>query len=199
MCNEDLVKKAQCGDTAAIERIFENYKGYIRYATLKYHIRGCDEEDIMQLVRMGLFHAIKNFNFKKGVPFNAFAVLCVRSKLNTAINESLKKKNIALNTSSSLDCFINSEEDDTMMNVLPDVNSQNPDVLVVDKITCEGIMAKIKKLLSALEFDIIVRHIKGQTMLSIAEGLGISEKSVDNAIQRSRRKLKEKFVSEENA
>jgi RNA polymerase sporulation-specific sigma factor len=198
MNREDLAIRGQNGDRAAIDELFADYKGYLRRKASGYYLAGHTFDDVVQIASIGLYDAVLTFKPEKGVKFNTFAIMCMESRLKSAVTESCTLKNSVLNNGLSLLREISEDGEDTFMDVLQDTAPFMPDELVVDKLTCEDIMRKIKKLLSSLEFDIMSLHIKGRSARQISKDLGKSYKLIDNAMQRSRRKLKEKLVLEEN-
>lgn len=174
--DEVLVRQIAGGDDAALACVLIRYKPLLRSAVGKLCTYPFDYDDLYQEATLGLLKAIKSYDHEKGT-FSAFAKLCVESELFTYIRSFRKKTNIPANHLVELK--------DTFHMPLSD-----PQEIFIDREEADDMKKKMKNSLSDLEFKIIRCYIMGKRYEEIAENLGISVKSVDNAIQRVRRKLK---------
>ncbi len=161
-----------------------------------YFLIGADKEDIYQEGMIGLYKAIRDFKPDKLTSFKAFAELCVTRQIITAIKTATRQKHIPLNTYVSLNKPIYEEESDrTLLDVLAGFRITDPEELVISQEQMEHIEGEISKVLSDLELEVLTSYLDGKSYQEIACDLDRHAKSIDNALQRVKRKL-EKCLSE---
>lgn len=171
----DLHKK---GDIDAFPALFDRYRQMIRGLSSSYFLVGGDRDDLMQEGMLGLLKAVNTYNPEAGTAFSTFAHLCIGSGMKTAVKRSLSAGNYPLNVSSDL-----SEEGDKL------VSEIDPEKTVIGKEDEEEFDRKISATLSSLEYGVLRGYLAGLCYREIAEKLGVSEKAVDNALFRIRKKL----------
>ena len=189
MKDEELITLIKNGDGAAADYIIEKYKKLINLKVGKYFIIGAEKEDIIQEGMIGIFKAIKNFDASKENSFKSFANMCIERQLITAVKNSNRQKHMPLNSYLSLNGTAFSEDEDT--EVLEVFNSkfiEDPLETITKKEYYASIENAIDKSLSPFEKQVLKKFINGESYISIAQKLDTPVKSVDNAIQRIRKK-----------
>ena len=198
MTDEDLVNKIKGGDKSAQNALFERYKDIVNMKANKFYIIGAEREDMAQEGLIGLYKAIKSFDSTKQNSFKTFANLCIERQLITAIKSSNRQKHIPLNSSFSLNLSAYDEGDNTeVLEVLDTKTAEDPLDTITKKEYFEYVENKIDESLSSFEKQVLNRYIQGESYNDIAERLDTPIKSVDNAIQRIRKKAG-KFLETEN-
>ena len=192
LTDEELVNEVKNGNKDAVNVLIERYKNLVNIKTSKYFIIGAEKEDIFQEGLIGLYKAIKNFNNKKDNSFKTFANLCIERQLITAVKTSNRQKNIPLNSYLSLDdnAYNNDGEKDStkMIEILNNKTMEDPLETVTKKEYYKQIKSIINDNLSCFEKKVLERFSSGESYNIIAEKLDTQVKSVDNAIQRIRKK-----------
>ena len=179
--DEEIVRLAKNGDEEALSEVFERYKMVVRIKAKTYYIAGGDPDDIIQEGMIGLFQAVRDYEEHKGATFNTFAQLCIDRQIMTAIKKAASKKNSPLNTSVPIPETEDREGTE---------HAESPESILVDRENAETMKTQLKDSLSSFEnrvFDIL---LKDRNYAEIAEIMGVDKKSVDNAIQRIKRKMK---------
>jgi len=193
----ELVDMAKKGDKCAINKLIEKYSIMVKAKAKTYFLVGADKEDIIQEGLIGLYKAIRDYNEEKTCSFRHFADICVTRQIITAIKTATRQKHIPLNTYISLNRPMFEEESErTLYDMVTTSLDNDPEGLVIDKEAYKAIEDKIKKTLSKFEEEVFRRYLSGQSYSNIAISLDKDAKSVDNAIQRVKKKL-EKNLSEE--
>ena len=189
MTDEDLVSRIQAGDKSAQNILFERYKDIVNMKANKFYIIGAEREDMAQEGLIGLYKAVKSFDNTKQNSFKTFANLCIERQLITAIKSSNRQKNIPLNSSFSLNLSAYDEEDNTeVLEILDTKIAEDPLDTITKREYFEYVENKIDESLSSFEKQVLNRYIQGESYNDIAENLDTPIKSVDNAIQRIRKK-----------
>ena len=179
--DEQLAIYARRGDSSALDIILRRLKPLVKSKAKAYYVTSGDPEDLIQEGMIGLYKAVLNFDEKKGIAFTAFASLCIVRQIQTAVKTAARQKHIPLNTSVSL----NNETAD-----LESLRSaDNPEELFLGSEALKDMDDFIRKNLSPLEYDVLMLHMDGKTYAQISEALGKTSKSVDNTLQRIRRKI----------
>ena len=187
--DEELVEKIKTGDKYAQACLFERYKDIVNMKANKFYIIGAEREDMAQEGLIGLYKAIKSYDGEKQNSFKTFANLCIERQLITAIKSSNRQKHIPLNSSFSLNLSAYEENDDTtVMDVLDTKTAEDPLDTITKKEYLEFVESKIDESLSSFEKQVLNRYIQGESYNDIASKLDTPIKSVDNAIQRIRKK-----------
>ncbi|MGN1250223.1 MAG: RNA polymerase sporulation sigma factor SigH [Candidatus Spyradocola sp.] len=190
MTDEDIALLARDGDEAALELLLMKYKNFVRSKARSYFLIGADHEDIVQEGMIGLFKAIRDFRPDKLTSFRAFAELCVTRQIITAIKTATRQKHIPLNSYVSLNRPIYDEESDrTLMDVLSEVQMAGPEELLISQEDYSSVENRISEVLSDLEMEVLNSYLEGKSYQEIAKDLGRHVKSIDNALQRVKRKL----------
>ena len=195
-CDEDLVALAQKGDDKALDYLFGKYIPYVRNKSLSYFIAGADRDDIIQEGMIGLFKAVRDFSSERGVTFKTFADICVTRQILTAVKNASRQKHAPLNFYISLNKSVADDDDDsTLEDILGHAQSTNPEDILLEKEKADTLGAEMHKLLSEFEQQVLSLYLQGKSYADIALEIGKSPKSVDNALQRIKKKF-EKISSD---
>ena len=197
--DEQVVGLAQQGDSVAVEYLLGKYKNFVRSKARSYFLIGADHEDIVQEGMIGLFKAVRDYQAERLSSYRAFAELCITRQIITAIKTATRQKHVPLNSYVSLNKPIYDEESDrTLMDVIVEGRAQNPEELIIGRENLVSIRDRVDKVLSSLEQDVLNAYLDGKSYQEIADKLGRHVKSIDNALQRVKRKL-EKYMEEARA
>ena len=190
MTDEQVVVLAQETDGPALEYLLNKYKNFVRTKARSYFLIGADHEDIVQEGMIGLYKAIRDYKAERLSSFRAFAELCVTRQIITAIKTATRQKHIPLNSYISLNKPIYEEDSDrTLLDVITEEGISNPEEMIIDREDLSVIEGKIGQMLSDLEKDVLVRYMAGKSYVEIAGEMHRHVKSIDNALQRIKRKL----------
>jgi RNA polymerase sporulation-specific sigma factor len=190
MEDESLVELVHEGDSAALEYLINKYKNFVRAKARSYFLIGADREDIIQEGMIGLYKAIRDFKEDKLSSFKAFAELCITRQMITAIKTATRQKHIPLNSYVSLDKPIYDEESDrTLMDVICGTKVTDPEELIINQEEFDDIEVKMGEILSDLERKVLMLYLDGRSYQEISSDLDRHVKSIDNALQRVKRKL----------
>ena len=190
MTDEQVVVLAQETDSPALEYLLNKYKNFVRTKARSYFLIGADHEDIVQEGMIGLYKAIRDYKAEKLSSFRAFAELCVTRQIITAIKTATRQKHIPLNSYISLNKPIYEEDSDrTLLDVITEEGISNPEEMIIDREDLSVIEGKIGQMLSDLEKEVLVRYMEGKSYVEIADEMHRHVKSIDNALQRIKRKL----------
>ncbi|HOB11925.1 MAG TPA: RNA polymerase sporulation sigma factor SigH [Syntrophomonadaceae bacterium] len=198
MTDEEIVELAQQGEQSAVEYLVDKYRNFVRAKARSYFLIGADKEDIIQEGMIGLFKAIRDYKTDKLTSFRAFAELCITRQIITAIKTATRQKHIPLNSYVSLNKPIYDEESDrTLMDILSTTKITNPEEIVISREEFIFIERKMGEILSSLEWKVLMAYLEGKSYQEIAVELKRHVKSIDNALQRVKRKL-EKYLEDRN-
>ena len=190
MMDEDICVMAQQADGYALEYLLNRYKNFVRSRARSYFLIGADHEDIVQEGMIGLYKAIRDFKPEKLASFRAFAELCITRQIITAIKTATRQKHIPLNSYVSLNKPIFDEESDrTLLDVISEGRITNPEELLIGQEDLTRIESRIGEMLSELEWEVLTAYLDGRSYQEIAVDLGRHVKSIDNALQRVKRKM----------
>lgn len=196
--DEELAETAKNGDKDALEYLLKRYKDLVDMKVSKYFIIGAEREDIVQEGMIGLYKAIKGFNPERESSFKSFANMCIERQLITAIKTSNRQKHIPLNSSISLNANAYDDEDDTELLEKLDIQVlEDPLDTITKKEYYKTIETRIDENLSDFEKQVLTRYARGESYINIAKKLEAPVKSVDNAIQRIRKKANKNIIIEE--
>jgi RNA polymerase sporulation-specific sigma factor len=188
--DEEVVIEAKQGETRAQEYLINKYENFVKAKAKSYFLIGADKEDIYQEGMIGLYKAIRDFKPDKLSSFKAFAELCVTRQIITAIKTATRQKHIPLNTYISLNKPIYDEESDrTLLDVLSEARVADPEELIISREELNHIHTEIGEVLSSLEMEVLMSYLDGKSYQEIACDLDRHAKSIDNALQRVKRKL----------
>lgn len=200
LTDEELISLVKSDDKYALDFIIEKYKDLVNMKVGKYFIIGAEKEDIIQEGMIGLFKAIQSFNPDKQNSFKTFANMCIERQLITAIKTSNRQKHMPLNSYLSLNTAAYEDDEDTsMLEVFDSHMTEDPLDTITKKDYYKRVEDAIDKNLSDFEKQVLVRFIKGESYVTIAEKLDTPVKSVDNAIQRIRKKAIKNIVENEES
>lgn len=190
--DELLVRMARAGDEKAEDFLLKKYKDFVRSKARAYFLVGGDSDDLIQEGMIGLYNAIGHYDESMASSFMAYAAICINNKLISAVSADGRQKNAPLNGYVSIYSSITDEtgEEASLSDVLPDTENINPEAIILneeqEKLTINRLFGK----LSALEKEILSYYMEGMSYSEIAKLIGKTEKSVDNAIQRIRLKMR---------
>lgn len=183
--DEALAALAQ-EETAAEEMLLERYKPLVRAKAAAYYMPGADAEDLVQEGMVGLFKAIRDFDAGKA-RFFTFAELCITRQVITAVKASTRQKHQLLNDFVSFDAKTDGQH--ALKDTLSGPEEDDPEAILLQRQRIDEVQQAMETTLSELEFEVLLRHISGESYQQIARALGKPEKSVDNALQRIKNKL----------
>jgi len=199
LSDEEIVQLARDTDDQALEHLINKYKNFVRAKARSYFLIGADREDIIQEGMIGLYKAIRDFRPDKLASFRAFAELCITRQIITAIKTATRQKHIPLNSYVSLNKPIYDEESDrTLLDVISGSKVTDPEELVISREEFVDIENKMVEFLSELEWQVLMYYLEGKSYQEIADELGRHVKSIDNALQRVKRKLERYLAKRES-
>nr|WP_289038565.1 RNA polymerase sporulation sigma factor SigH [uncultured Allobacillus sp.] len=188
--DERLVELVQQGDGQALNQLILKYKGFVRGKARTYFLIGADREDIIQEGMIGLYKAIRDYRPDKLSSFKMFAELCVTRQIITAIKTATRQKHIPLNSYVSLDKPIYDEDSDrTLIDIIAEDELGDPEKLLINREKNGDMEIKMREVLSELEQEVLNLYLDGCSYQEISLKLNRHVKSIDNALQRVKRKL----------
>lgn len=194
LLEDEIIDEARNGNNNALEYLIDKYKSFVRAKARTYFLIGADREDIIQEGMIGLFKAIRDYKGDKLSSFSAFAELCITRQIITAIKTATRQKHIPLNSYISLNRPLFDEESDRMLiDAIRERSVSDPEEMLINREQYSGIEEKIIKILSGLELEVLSLFLQGNSYQEIALELDKQVKSIDNALQRIKRKL-ERFL-----
>ena len=189
MSDEDLINVIKSGDKSALEFLIGKYKELVNMKVSKFFMIGAEKEDIVQEGLIGLFKAVKSYNPDKQNSFKTFANLCIERQLITAIKSSNRQKHMPLNSYLSLNgTAYEDDEESNLLDVFDAHQMEDPLDTITKKEYYQTVENAIDKSLSDFEKQVLNRYMQGESYVQIAEKLDTPVKSIDNAIQRIRKK-----------
>jgi RNA polymerase sporulation-specific sigma factor len=192
--DEDIVESFRLGDGEALEYLINKYRNFVRAKARSYFLIGAEREDIVQEGMIGLYKSIRDFKGDKLASFKAFAELCITRQIITAIKTATRQKHIPLNSYVSLDKPIYDEDSDrTLLDVICGSRVCDPEEMLINREEFFGLEDKMSEILSDLERKVLMLYLDGRSYQEIAVDLDRHVKSIDNALQRVKRKL-EKYL-----
>lgn len=196
--DEEIVKLAKQGEEIATEYLINKYKNFVRVKAKSYFLVGADREDIIQEGMIGLYKAIRDFRADKLSSFRAFAELCITRQIITAIKTATRQKHIPLNSYISLNKPIYDEDSDrTMLDILSGTKITDPEEVFISHELSDDLRERIQENLSDLESQVLLSYLEGKSYQEMAKELDRHVKSIDNALQRVKRKI-EKTLGEKH-
>jgi RNA polymerase sporulation-specific sigma factor len=189
--DDDLVMEARGGSDAALCELLNKYRAFARVKARSYFLVGADREDIVQEGMIGLYKAIRDFNPELQTSFRAFAELCITRQIITAIKTATRQKHGPLNNYVSFERPVGGDDDGERVlgDVLPTMAITDPADLVISAERIRALQAHFDEVLSDLETEVLRLYVEGKSYQEIAERLERHVKSIDNALQRIKRKL----------
>lgn len=198
LSDEEIVVKAKAGDVLATDFIIEKYKNFVKSRARTYFLIGADKEDIIQEGMIGLYKAIRDYDSQKSASFRGFAEICITRQIITAIKTATRQKHIPLNSYISLNKPAYDEESERMMiDMIAEKENFNPEEIMITKEHFSSMLTKMSEVLSKFEWKVMNLFLDGKSYSEIAKRLDKSEKSIDNALQRIKKKV-EKHLQTSN-
>lgn len=190
MTDEELVLLAKSSDKLAEQAVYERFMSLVRIKARPYFLVGADKADLVQEGAIGLFNAIRDFDPERQVNFRSFAELCITRQIFSAIKSATRQKHIPLNTYVSLDkpVYDDDEQSASFGDTIAGSAEENPEELIVNREAAEAMQKAIRDSLTELECSVLELFIDGKSYVEIACAIGKSPKTVDNALQRIKRK-----------
>ena len=195
LSDEELIDLFRDGQEPAVDILIERYKGMVRKSARALYLIGGDNDDLIQEGMIALYKAVRSYDAKIAASggFAPYASTCISNHLYNVIKSANRLKNSPLNTSISLDApaSVSGDENDlrTVADTLPPDMNTNPEQILIDRESVTDIKESIMSSLSSFERDVVLLYIEGQSISAIGEKLGKSAKSIDNALQRVKKKL----------
>ena len=188
--DEEVVRFANHGSQRAAEYLMTRYRFLVVNKARTYYLIGADHDDVIQEGMIGLYKAIRDFRCERLSKFRPFAELCVTRQIITAVNAATRQKHIPLNTYVSLNASLLGEgNDSSLLDVLPDLAGSNPENSLIGRKLPPNLHDAVKHALSDLESHVLLSYLEGMSYLEISQELHCHAKSVDNALQRVKRKI----------
>jgi RNA polymerase sporulation-specific sigma factor len=187
-----LVVRARNGDGEALEALIRRYTGFVRLKASSYFLAGGDPDDLIQEGLIGLYKAVRDFRHDKETSFRSFAELCVTRQIITAIKTATRFKHSPLNTYisfSNTPAGQDSDSDVTLGDALPGPSVDDPSICVISTEELQSLVFSLGTGLSKLEADALKLYLEGSSYEEMAEELGCDTKTIDNALQRVKRKV----------
>jgi RNA polymerase sporulation-specific sigma factor len=192
----ELLRAAREGDERALEVLLGRYRKFARSKSRSYFLAGADREDVVQEGMIGLYKAIRDFDSSKDTPFSAFAEMCISRQILTAIKTANRQKHSPLNTSISLDAPVHTDSGkQSVGDVIFLDHLSDPAHVVISTEEISELSATMRASLTELEADVLRLYMEGRSYEEIAGTLGNHVKSIDNALQRIKRKV-QRYIDE---
>jgi RNA polymerase sporulation-specific sigma factor len=188
--DNELILAAQSGDQDALEEILMRYKPLVHKKSQPYYMAGGDDDDIVQEGLIGLYTAVMDFNKEKFPLFNIFAGVCIERRIISAVKKASRQKHIPLNSYISLSNRVFNDDDGAYVeDVIDNGMGENPEKILIERETVSGLEGIISQALSEFEMRVLLCHINGMSYKEAAGVLNKDIKSIDNAMQRIKKKL----------
>ena len=190
--DEMIIGRIHKGDDLALEFLINKYKSIVKKKARTYFLIGADNDDIIQEGMIGLYKAIRDYKDDRQTSFKSFAELCITRQIISAVKASTRQKHVPLNSYISLDKPVFENEDkEYLIERVSSNNSNNPEDLLIDKENVMRIEYELDKRLSDLEKEVLALYLDGYSYVRISEKLDKTVKSIDNTIQRIKKKLEQ--------
>jgi RNA polymerase sporulation-specific sigma factor len=200
--DSELVTRARGGNDRAIDELLNRYRNFARSKARSYFLAGSDRDDVVQEGMIGLYKAVRDFDLGQETPFRAFAELCISRQILTAIKTANRNKHQPLNSSVSLDAPLSNRSDNEARSLgdglMMAPSLADPAELVISAEEIEAIRDSMRDNLTDLEGDVLRLYMDGKSYEEIAGALGNHVKSIDNALQRIKRKLQRHIAKRES-
>lgn len=194
MEDEEVLTYVNAGCRQGMEYLIEKFKPLVRAKARSYFLVGADREDIVQEGMIGLFKAVRDYKPEKQIPFKAFADICITRQVITAVKAATRQKHIPLNSYVSLNKKVFDEDSDKyLIEVIEEASVTNPEELLISKEEICFIESLVIELLSPFEKEVLRKYLSGITYQEIAKQLNKPVKSIDNALQRLKKKIEKKL------
>lgn len=191
--DDALIERYRAGNQAALSELLRRYRGFARAKARSYFLVGGDREDVVQEGMIGLYKAIRDYSSQTGASFSSFAELCITRQVLTAIKTATRQKHAPLNSYVSFDRPSDDDPDHTLGESLVVEEGADPLEMLVESDELARLQDAFDEVLSSLEVDVLQLYVDGRSYQEIADLLGRRVKSIDNALQRIKRKLEERI------
>jgi len=188
LSDEELLALVRAGNRYAVEQLLSRYRSFVEAKARSYFLSGADHEDVVQEGMIGLFKAIRDFRVGHLARFRAFAEVCVTRQIISAVKSAARRKHHPLNRYISLDGPVG-EGEGSLLETIPDARCQEPSSSLLDRRLSDYLEQEGRKELSELESQVIRSRLEGKTYEQVARELQCPAKSIDNALQRAKRKI----------
>ena len=189
LSDEELIKRLRLGDEKIMDFVLDKYKPLVRKKANAMFLIGGDTDDLIQEGMIGLFKAIRDFKEEKEASFFSFAQLCITRQIYSAVEASNRKKHAPLNSYVSF-YSETSEEGQPLAELLESERTDNPEQRMIEQESFEQFLGKVRGSLSKMECAVLDEYLSGLNYQQIAEKMGKSPKTIDNALQRIKTKIK---------
>ncbi|MCT4477532.1 RNA polymerase sporulation sigma factor SigH [Peribacillus frigoritolerans] len=191
-----LVGKIHNGDEDALDFLIKKYRCVVQSSALKYFLTGGDKEDVFQEGMIGLYKAIRDYKNCKKSSFRSFAELCISRQIITAVKAAICQKHSPLNNYVSLyKPIYQGESEQYLIDLIPEQRQNDPVTILIKSEEICDIELILTKVLSDLEISVVDLYLEGKTYFEISKELNVQKKTIDNALQRVKRKLERYFES----
>lgn len=190
--DEELIPLVRAGNERAEEELYGRYKPLVRRKARAYFLIGADRDDVIQEGMIGLYKAVCDFDPERGPSFRSFADICIERQIMSAVKAANRLKHIPLNTYVSLSSAVDEGDSDrTLIDLIATVETADPEAILIDRENCEAIVKELRTGLTKLEKQVLTLYFDGLSYQQIAAVLDRGTKSVDNALQRVKKKVEE--------
>lgn len=195
--DEEIAYMASKGDVGATDYLLNKYRNAVLTAARRYFLIGADKEDIIQEGMIGLFKAVRDYRHDTDASFATFANLCINRQIITAIKSATRKKHLPLNSYVSLSNTVYDDDTETTLeDTLPNQFEKSPEDIFINKEKYTKTEKMIFSVLSKFEASVLMQYLDGKSYSDIASALGKSEKSIDNALQRIKKKIEKNIFND---
>lgn len=189
LSDEELVEETRNGRSEALDELLQRYRRFARIKARSYFLIGGDRDDVVQEGMIGLYKAVRDYETGHGASFRSFAELCITRQILTAIKTATRQKHTPLNSYVSFDLPQHDEGSRTVADTIEDADTADPLTQLVQTDEVARLRALFDEVLSDLESNVLQLYVEGRSYQEIADQLGRHVKSIDNALQRIKRKL----------
>ncbi|MBE7055039.1 MAG: RNA polymerase sporulation sigma factor SigH [Ruminococcaceae bacterium] len=188
--DEKLAVLAQQGNDRALDYLLDKYRVFVRGKSLSYYIVGADRDDIVQEGMIGLFKAVRDFSLERSVSFKTFADVCVTRQIITAVKNANRRKHAPLNFYVSLNKPVSDGDNDSALGeILGRAEDMNPEEILINREKADSFGSDMNRILSKFELLVLSLYLRGYSYSNIGKAIGKDSKSVDNALQRIKKKF----------
>lgn len=187
--DEQVVALARAGSANATEYLLKKYRGFVESKARSYFLAGAEPDDVVQEGMIGLYKAIRDYQSGRFVQFRSFAELCVTRQIITAVKSAIRNKHVPLNDYLSFQQTLSDEDSGCVMDVMADPKATDPEKVLIDKLAMQYLQRNASQDLSDLESDVLEGYLDGESYSLLASGIHRPVKTIDNALQRAKRKV----------
>lgn len=198
MEENEILALAQQGESPAVDYVLQKYRNFVRAKSRTYFLIGADREDIIQEGMIGLYKAVRDYKPESGASFRSFADLCITRQIITAIKTATRQKHMPLNSYISLNKPVYDEENEnTLLESVFEKQHLDPEEIMINRERFDFIEEKLSLVLSKYETAVLKGYLAGKSYAAVASDLGKTEKSIDNALQRIKKKIENLILNDD--